>query len=42
MGRRRGFDMVRHIFRDDSKGMDDDDMKQEHLYKASLMPVFER
>ena len=34
-------DMVRNIFRDDHKGMDYNDMEQEHLYKASLTLVFE-
>ena len=34
-------DMVWHLFRDDPKGMDDDDMDQKHLYKASSTPVFE-
>ena len=32
-------DMVRHLFRDDPKKIDDDDIEQEHLYKASLTPV---
>ena len=34
-------DMVRNLFRDDPKGMDDNDMEQEHLYNASSTPVFE-
>ena len=34
-------DMARNLFRDDPKGMDDDDMDQEHLYKASSTLVFE-
>ena len=34
-------DMVRHLFRDDPKGMDDDDMEQEHLCKASSTLIFE-
>ena len=33
-------DMVRNLFRDDHKGMDDNDMDQE-LYNASSTPVFE-
>ena len=34
-------DMVRNLFRDDHKGMDDNDMEQEHLYNASSTPVFD-
>ena len=34
-------DIMWHLFRDDPKTMNDDDMKQEHLYKASLTLVFE-
>ena len=34
-------DMVWNLFRDDHKGMDDNDMEQEHLYNASSTPVFE-
>ena len=34
-------DMVRNLFSDDHKGMDDTDMEQEHLYNASSTPVFE-
>ena len=31
-------DMVQNLFRDDRKGMDDNDMEQEHLYNASSTP----
>ena len=34
-------DMVRHLFRNDPKKMDDDDIKQEHLYKALSTLIFE-
>ena len=34
-------DMVWHHLKDDPKKMDDDVIEQEHLYKASLIPVFE-
>ena len=34
-------DMVRNLFRDDHKGMDANDMEQEHLYNASSTPVFD-
>ena len=34
-------DMVRNLFRNDRKGMDDNDMEQEHLYNTSSTPVFE-
>ena len=33
-------DMVQNLFRDDHKGMDDNDMEQEHLYNASSTPFF--
>ena len=33
--------MVRNLFRDDHKGMDDNDMEQEHLYNTSSTPVFD-
>ena len=34
-------DMVRNLFRDDHKGVDDNDMEQEYLHNASSTPVFE-
>ena len=34
-------DMVQHLFRNDPKKLNDDDMEQEHLYTASSTPVFE-
>ena len=34
-------DMVWYLSRDEPKGMDHDDMEQEHLYEASSTPVFE-
>ena len=34
-------DIVQNLFRDDHKGMDDNDMEQVHLYNASSTSVFE-